>query len=212
MTPKSKSPYICCDWVIVAVIMPKMQLEKQISILTELGLRFQQSTEIQSVLDVHEWWEYSNAPFTLLIERICFWAACPQFRICSNAVSWDFKGLRHDGWFETVLSDMASLSNRVNQLHVVHVAQNQQDDFWRLDYKLTAKKSPSVTRKIETRYPHKYASWEFVDDMATDFATQTHCFVNFSNNEPVLCWLPIASRSMLNQILPGQFRALLKTA
>ena len=190
----------------VAVILP-MELDTQIMTLEEIGFEFRDRKVVKRLLECYEWWEYHNSPFTLLMEQLIFWAACKQTRLCRNLVSWDFKGLRHDGWFKMVATDLAELSSNATRLRIVSISENLEDDMWRMQYRLPAQPAP-IKREVVTRFPYKYASWFPAIEIAKDFATNSHCFINFSKNEPALCWLPITKLDKLNEILLGRFEPL----
>ena len=184
-----------------------MELEKQIQTLEEIGFQFRDRKHVDHKLGCYEWWQYQQSPYKLLLEQLNLWAACKQARLCKNLVSWDFKGLRHIGWFKTIAYDLAELSGNQTRLKILNVTESREDDIWEMEYRLPRETKPS-RRKIVTRYPHKHASWHSAIEMAEDFETDTHCFINFSNAEPSLCWLPKRQLAKLNEILPGQFKAI----
>jgi len=157
--------------VIVDVVTP-MELDSQIETLEEIGFRFRDRKVIQKLLDCHAWWQYHESPFTLLMERLNFWAACNQTRLCLNLVSWDFKGLRHNGWFKSIATDLAELSSSQTGFKIANLTENREDDVWRMEYRLPSKLGP-LTREIITRFPYKHASWLPVIEMAADFSSET---------------------------------------
>ena len=192
------------------VILP-MNLDTQIETLEKIGFEFRDPNVAQRLLDIYGWWEYQNSPFTLLMEQMTFWAACDRARLCRNLVSWDFKGLRSIGWYKKVTTDLAELSSNQTRLKIVSVTENREDDEWRMWYRLPGETAP-IKREVVTRFPYKHASWLPAIEIATDFATDSHCFFNFSKNEPTLCWLPNDQIDKLNQILPAQFEPLQRSA
>lgn len=179
-----------------------MEIDAQIETLRELGFQFRNRSEISNVLGIHDWWQYTDPPYLMLMERICAWAHCKQSRICTNVVSWDYKGLRHTGWFKSLALELAELSSQSTQFRILQTTDDERDDVWKMEYRITSKLTGSVRREVTTRFPHKYASWSPTFDIANDFTTATHCFVNFSKDEPVLCWLSKESVSKLQKILP----------
>ena len=188
-----------------------MKLEEQIEVLESIGLQFRDREHVDRILDCYEWWQYQESPFTLLLQHINLWAACERTRICENLVSWDFKGLRHIGWFKAVAQDLAKLSSNQTRFKISNVSMSREEDVWEMEYRLPGEAGP-IRRKVVTRYPHKYASCRPAIEIASDFETRSHCFINFSDAEPSLCWLPKNQIGKLEAILPNEFEPITKIA
>jgi hypothetical protein len=189
-----------------------MQLNDQIESLSDIGFQFRDRNCIQQTLDAHEWWQYYNSPYSLLVERVCFRATCSQSRICDNVVAWDLKHLRHEKWFESVVNEMAELSGNTEHLQINGISSDAHADKWSMQFELRSKRNHSVF-DIGTRYPHKYAPMQTVFEIAECFESNSHLFVCLRDDyDPVVCWLSKSVLPNLETMLSGRFRPISKSA